>query len=146
MPDQTTLHADLLDEFLRSYPRGSRLIAVSSPDVDRSAAFAETLAGILQERGIAASAVAPDTADTDTLRDEVVGPFRSAREDAVLVVAGDAGLLDRPRRTMWHFAVWLLADDEAPHTAATALVDVSDPQHPIRRFADFCAVPDGYLS
>jgi hypothetical protein len=146
MSDETSLQTSLIDEFLRSYPRGSRLIAVAGVDTDRSTAFAGTLASALQERGITASAVTPDAPDADTLRAEVVGPFRSAREDAVLIVAGDTSLLDSTRRGMWHFSIWLMAGDQVPHTAATALVDVTDPRHPSRRFADFCAVPDGFLS
>lgn len=144
MPDQAdpTTNADLLnsviDEFLRSYARGSRLIAVSSPDRDRSVAFATRLTEALTARDITATSVAPDAPDADTLRTEVVGPFRSTRENAVLVVSGDAGLLDDTRRGMWHFSIWLMTGDERPHTAATALVDVTDPQHPFRQFADSC--------
>jgi len=143
-----SVEADLLnsviDEFLHSYAHGSRLVAVSSPDRDRSAAFAAQLAAAFTARGITATAEVPDAPDADALRSELVGPFRSARENAVLVVAGDPGLLDDTRRGMWHFSIWLMAGEETPHTAATALVDVSDPQHPFRRFADYCAVPDTF--
>ncbi|MDQ0615594.1 hypothetical protein QF046_003235 [Microbacterium sp. W4I4] len=128
----------VIDEFLHSYAHGARLVAVSSPDRDRSAAFAAQLAAAFTSRGITATSVTPDAPDADTLRSEVVGPFRSARANAVLIVAGDAGLLDDTRRGMWHFSIWLLAGDEKPHTAATALVDVTDPQHPFRQFADYC--------
>jgi len=150
MPEHThvTTSAELLnsviDEFLHSYAHGSRLVAVSSPDRDRSAAFAAQLAAAFTARGITATAVTPDARDADTLRSEVVGPFRSARENAVLIVAGDADLLDDTRRGMWHFSLWLMAGDETPHTAASALVDVTDPQHPFRQFADYCAVPDTF--
>lgn len=150
MSDQAdlTTSAELLnsiiEEFLHSYARGSRLIAVSSPDRERSAAFAAQLAAAFTARGITATSELPDAPDADALRSEVVGPFRSARENAVLVVAGDAGLLDDTRRGMWHFSIWLMAGDETPHTAATALVDVTDPQHPFRQFADYCAVPDTF--
>lgn len=140
----TALLDSVVDEFLHSYSRGSRLIAVSSPDRDRSAAFAASLTAALTARGITTTSVVPDAPDADTLRSRVVGPFRSARENAVLVVAGDAGLLDDTRRGMWHFSIWLMAGDETPHTAATALVDVTDPQHPFRQFADYCAVPDTF--
>jgi hypothetical protein len=140
----TDLLDSVVDEFLHSYSRGSRLIAVSSPDRDRSAAFAASLTAALTARGITTTSVVPDAPDADTLRSRVVGPFRSARENAVLVIAGDAGLLDDTRRGMWHFSIWLMAGAETPHTAATALVDVTDPQHPFRRFADYCAVPDTF--
>jgi len=122
------------------------MIAVSSPDRARSSAFATALAAAFTARGIVARSETPDAADAETLRTELVSPFRSAREEAVLLVAGDERLLDGSRRGMWHFSVWLMADGEVPHTAATALVDVTDPQHPSRRFADFCAVPNDYRS
>lgn len=144
MPDRISLLNSVVDEFLRSYPHGARMIAVSSPDRARSADFAAGLAEALTARGITATAVTPDAPDAGALRAEVVAPFRSAREEAVLIVAGDAGLLDGTRRGMWHFSVWLMAGDEVPHTEATSLVDVSDPQHPSRVFADFCAVPSTY--
>jgi hypothetical protein len=144
LTSSTALLDSVVDEFLHSYSRGSRLIAVSSPDRDRSAAFAASLTAALTARGITTTSVVPDAPDADTLRSRVVGPFRSTRENAVLVVAGDAGLLDDTRRGMWHFSIWLMAGDETPHTAATALVDVTDPQHPFRQFADYCAVPDTF--
>ena len=144
MSDETDLLNSVIDEFLHSYARGSRLIAVASPDRDRSAAFAAQLTTALTARGITATSATPGAPDADTLRSEVVGPFRSARENAVLVVAGDAGLLDDTRRGMWHFSIWLMVGDETPHTASTALVDVTDPQHPFRQFADYCAVPDTF--
>ncbi|GAA3940973.1 hypothetical protein [Microbacterium soli] len=146
MADTVPLLDSVIDEFLRSYPRGSRMIAVSSPDRDRSTAFAARLADALTARGIAARARTPDAVDADVLRAELITPFRSTREDAVLVVAGDADLLDSARRGMWHFSVWLMVGDEAPHTAATALVEVTDPEHPSRRFADYCAVPSAFRS
>lgn len=146
MSEETSVQLSIADEFLRAYPRGSRLLAVSSRDGERSTGFADTLVEALRVREVAATAVTPNAPDADTLRSEVVGPFRTAREDAVLVVAGDESLLDSTRRGMWHFSVWLMAEGETPHTAATALVDVRDRQHPSRTYADFCAVPDGYLS
>src|SRR5690606_39409661 len=97
MSDEVSLLNSVIDEFLHSYAHGSRLIAVSSPDRDRSAAFAAQLAQAFTSRGITARAEVPDAADADTLRSGLVGPFRSTRENAVLVVAGDPGLLDDTR-------------------------------------------------
>ncbi|WP_295010383.1 hypothetical protein [uncultured Microbacterium sp.] len=139
------LHA-LADEFLRDYPRGARLLAVASPDPDRSAAFAEELAAVLHEREVPVDVVAQDGRDLDALRAEVVAAFRAERTDAVRVVSGVTSLLAERTRGLWHFSIWLLAGDEVPHTAATALVDVTDPDRPTRRLADYCAVPPSYLT
>jgi hypothetical protein len=40
--------------------------------------------------------------------------------------------------------VWQLAGDEPPHTVAGSIVDVTDPAHPARRFADYCSLPASY--
>jgi hypothetical protein len=87
------------------------------------------------------------TADGDEqrLRDEVIAPFRAdARADRVVIVSGPAALLDPRVRGLWNYTLWQLAGDEQPHSAASALVDVTDPEHPTRRFADYCALPAEY--
>ena len=143
---QRTLFEDLADEFLRDYPRGARLIAVASPDAARSAAAASSLCDVLAGRGIDARVTTQDGRAEDALRSDVVAPFRDSRADAVLIVSGTTGLLAERTRGLWHFSVWLIDGDEVPHTAATALVDVTDPDAPVRRLADYCAVPPSFLT
>ncbi|MGN8027588.1 hypothetical protein [Microbacterium sp. 22242] len=144
--DRRRLLESLADEFLRDYPRGARLLAVASPDPKRSAAFAEGLGEVLRGRGIAATVTAQGDRDEDALRTDVVAPSRASGADAVTIVSGITGLLAERVRGLWHFSVWLIDGDEVPHTAATALVDLTDPGHPTRRLADYCAVPPSYLS
>ena len=143
---QPTLFEDLADEFLRDYPRGARLVAVASPDAERSAAAAESLREVLAGRGIDARVTGQDGRGEDALRADVVAPFRDSRADAVQIVSGTTGLLAERTRGLWHFSVWLIHGDEVPHTAATALIDVTDPAAPIRRLADYCAVPPSFLA
>jgi len=137
---------DLSDELLRDYPRGARLLAVASPSAARSAAFAGGLADALRSRGVAVSVAAQDGRDEASLRADLVTPFRDAGGDAVEIVSGAADLLAERTRGLWHFSVWLIDGDEVPHTAATALVDVTDPEAPSRRLADYCAVPPSFLT
>ncbi|MBS1906648.1 MAG: hypothetical protein JST33_08790 [Actinobacteria bacterium] len=137
---------DLADEFLRDYPRGARLIAVASPSATRSAVFADALADSLRDRGITVSVTAQDDRDEARLRAEIAVPFRAAQADAVQMVPGTTSLLAERTRGLWHFSVWLIEGDEVPHTAATALVDVTDPEAPTRRLADYCAVPPSFLT
>ncbi|GAA5152891.1 hypothetical protein GCM10025768_21660 [Microbacterium pseudoresistens] len=141
-----TLHDDLVDEFLHAAPRGPRLWAVASVDEERAASFATDLSTTLGARGIAAATIAAGDVSADALRADVTGPFRARGEDAVLLVTGGPGALDEQHRVLWHFSVWLLAGDETPHTAASALVDVTDPSYPTRRFGDYCAVPPTWRS
>ncbi|MDT0158417.1 hypothetical protein Q9R19_12325 [Microbacterium sp. ARD32] len=53
-------------------------------------------------------------------------------------VAGGPELLDGTHRGLWHFSIWLMASAHGVHTAPNVLVDLTDPQHPIRRYADSC--------
>ena len=144
--DQRGLLESLAVEFLHDYPRGARLLAVASPDPRRSADFADALAEVLRGRGVAASRIIQGDRDEEALRREVVTPFRAAREEAVTIVSGVTSLLAERARGLWHFSIWLIDGDEVPHTGATALVDVTDPIHPRRRLADYCAVPPSFLT
>jgi len=145
-PAMRPLFDDLAEEFLRDYPRGARLLAVASPSAERSAAFAEELADVLRTRGIEVAVVAQEDRDEAGLRSDIVTPFRDAQADVVQIVSGTTGLLAERTRGLWHFSVWLIDRDEVPHTAATALVDVTDPEAPTRRLADYCAVPPSFLT
>lgn len=141
-----TLFDGIADEFLRDYPRGARLVAVASPDGARSAAAAASLREALAGRGVDARVTIAPGEGAEQLRTEVVAPFRAAGADAVLIVPGSANLLAERARGLWHYSVWVIEGDEVPHTAATALVDVTDPNAPARRLADYCAVPPSFLT
>lgn len=142
MTEETlTLYDDLVREFTHNYPRGARLLAVASIDADRSRVFASHLAEAMERQGIDTRQVTAEGRDEAALRTEVVEPFRAERPDAAILISGDAELLTPEIRGLWHHTLWLVAGDERPYTAASAIVDVTDPAHPTRRFADFCAVP-----
>lgn len=140
----TDVWADIASEFLHFYPRGRRLLAVAGADAERSRAAADALAAALT------------AVDQEVVRDhsadggeagvrEAVTAFRQApTSDVILLFSGPAGLLGERTRGMWNYAVWQLAGDEPPHTVAGAIVDVTDPAHPTRRFADYCALPASY--
>ena len=126
-------------ELLHLYPRGVRLAAVAGSDAERSRAVADALAAALREAGHEAERAHVETVVPEALRTEVIAPFREApASDRVLVVSGPGLLLADDARGIWNFSLWQMAGDEPPYTVATALVDVTDPQHPFRRFADSC--------
>lgn len=82
------------------------------------------------------------TEDAAALRTDVIAPFReSAQDGRVLTVSGPAALMGEDARGVWNYTLWQLAGDEPPHSVASALVDVTDPDRPIRRFNDYCALP-----
>ncbi len=136
---------DVAAEFLHLYPGRARLIGVAGADAERSASAADELAAALTRAGQTVQRVRSDDGDEGALREGPVAEFRADRAaDRVLVVSGPGSLMSQSARGLWNFSVWQLAGTEQPHTAASVLVDVSDPQHPTRRFADYCALPAAY--
>lgn len=140
----TDVWADIATEFLHFYPRGRRLLAVAGADAERSRQAADELATALTASG--QQVVREHSADGDeTELRSVVTAFREGpKSDDILLVSGPAALIGERTRGMWNYALWQLAGDEPPHTVAGSIVDVSDPAHPKRRFADYCALPASY--
>ncbi|KYK00308.1 hypothetical protein [Microbacterium sp. CH1] len=134
----------IAEEFLHLYPRGRRLVAVAGADAERSRAAADGLAAALTAAGQTVERAHTADGEEAALRADVVGPFRAIDSDAVLLVSGPGAIVSPSVRGMWNYVLWQLAGDEPPHTAANALVDVTDPAHPTRRFADYCAVPSSF--
>jgi len=137
--------AGIAEEFLHHYPKAARLLAVTGADAARSRFAADELAGALATRGQTVERVHTADGDEQRLRDDVIAPFRADHQrDRILVVSGPAELINTSARGIWNFTLWQLTGDEPPHAAASALVDVTDPANPTRRFADYCALPEGY--
>lgn len=137
--------SDISTEFLHLYPRGRRLVAVAGADAERSRRAADDLASALTSAGQRVDREHSADGDEQALRTDVIAPFRAAPESgAVLIVSGPPELLSTTARGLWNFIVWQLSGDEAPHSIAAAIVDVSDPEQPIRRFADYCALPSSF--
>ncbi|MFT4259623.1 hypothetical protein [Microbacterium sp.] len=136
--------AGIAGEFLHLYPRGTRLLAVAGADAERSRLAAGALAAALGAAGSETVRVHVRAVDERMLREEVIAPFRAGSSGAVLVVSGPGALLGERARRLWNFTLWQLAGDEPPHTAASALVEMTDPQHPMRRFSDYCSAPASY--
>jgi hypothetical protein len=140
----TEIWNDIASEFLHLYPSGGRLLAVAGADAERSRHAADALAAALEAAGQTVERAHSADGDEQALRADVIAPFRTARSDRVLVVSGPGALVSASARGLWNFTVWQLAGDEQPHTAASAIVDVTDPDAPTRRFADYCALPSAF--
>lgn len=137
----------IAEEFLHLYPAGRRLLAVAGEDAERSRTAADALASALVAAGHEVERTHSQDGDEQTLRADVVTPFRNGpKADRVLIVSGPAALLSPTARGMWNFTLWQLAEDEPPHSVASALVDLTDPAHPTRRTADYCALPASFGS
>jgi hypothetical protein len=134
-----TIHA-LAEEALQNYGHGRVTLAVDGMDAAITAQFADDLAVELRDQGheVERGTVAPD-ATADGLRSSLVGPFRMAGGgDAMLVVDGST-LLGPQLRGFWNFSVRLDgAEPSIDRADATAILNLSDPEHPRRVFADSC--------
>jgi hypothetical protein len=137
--------SDISSEFLHLYPRGRRLVVVAGADAERSRRAADDLAVALSSAGQKVEREHSSDGDEQALRSDVIAPFRAESDGAaVLVVSGPTALLSTTARGLWNFIVWQLAGDETPHSIASAIVDVTDPEQPVRRFADYCALPSSF--
>ncbi|MFE7195277.1 hypothetical protein [Microbacterium oxydans] len=140
----TDVWADIATEFLHFYPRGRRLLAVAGADAERSRQAADELATALTASGQQVVREHSAEGDETELRSVVTAFREGQKSDDILLVSGPAALIGERTRGMWNYALWQLAGDEPPHTVAGSIVDVSDPAHPKRRFADYCALPASY--
>jgi hypothetical protein len=137
-PQRTdTLHA-LVEEVLQNYSHGRVIVAIDGLDAAITAPFADDLAAELRvighevERGSVTAG-----ATVDAVRATIVAPFRAPGGDGYLLVDGHGLLGDL--RGLWNFSVRLDSRIASSDRAeASAIVNVDDPEHPRRVFADSC--------
>ena len=140
----TDAWADIATEFLHFSPRGPRLLAVAGADAERSRRAADDLSAALAAAGQQVEREHSGASDEAGVREVVTTVRESPKSDTILLVSGPASLLGERTRGMWNYAVWQLAGDEPPHTVAGSIIDMTDPEHPQRRFADYCSLPASY--
>jgi hypothetical protein len=121
---QDTLDA-LAGEISQNYGSGFALVAITGEDADVATSFATDLAASFGDRPTRVV-----QADSRPL------PARSDNPDPIFFVKGAA----TAEKENFNFTVWLESDriDRTTRAAASAIVDVSDPDHPRRVFADSC--------
>jgi hypothetical protein len=119
---------DVIDEFAREltsvYSRGKAAIAVQAHDATESLTFANELSAAIAATG----------------RSSRVSDVADAVDDTVTVYGGDV-TMDAANATRWNVTVWLdhaLDADRARRKDSGVVFDVTDPEHPRRRFADSC--------
>lgn len=110
-------------------------------DLERVAAG---LVAGFEQHGISALAAAAPSSDVDALRSDLVAPFRSTGAgDGILVVHGH-GVLGHGARALWRWSLWVEQEDGRLERradvkiAASAVLDVTDPEHPRREWNDAC--------
>lgn len=136
----------IVEEFLHNARRGRRLLAVDGSTPELTTRFADDLAARLVAHDQLTARVSLGAAEETTLRSGTIEPFRAGTlpgaesPETVLVVDG-RGLLDQPIHGIWHFRVWVLADEALPHAGADVIVDATDEDAPTRYFYDYCRIP-----
>lgn len=130
------------------HPRSLRYPAGSEPETGRYDVdtFRRVLGDPFRDGGTGSFVLAA----FDPERDAPIEPrWMTAKADAVLVVDG-AFLQTKDLRGLWSYTIWVegaaepTADEakylsrDKPRVIAAANFDVSDPEHPRRRFTDSC--------
>ncbi len=136
------LYAELAAEILHHYGRGRHIVAVDGADADIVSATADELGRALAAAGASVSRCT--LAGLDDYASSVVAPFRAGDSDEILVL--DGPVLGTAAIGSLAWSMWLDTDgpgigEPGTRTSADAIVDVTDPAHPLRRFSDWCVVP-----
>jgi hypothetical protein len=143
-PQETDTMAAIAGEVIAQVGTNRTVVGIDGQpgtDLERVAA---ALANGFEQHGIPALTAAAPATDADTLRADLVAPFRSTGAgDGVLLVHGH-GLLAPGARTLWRWSLWVERDEDRLErradvkVAASAVLDVTDPEHPRREWNDAC--------
>ncbi|CAN5177483.1 hypothetical protein BH11ACT2_BH11ACT2_23610 [soil metagenome] len=123
------LKQDTLDslaaEISHNYGSGFALVAIAAESADAAASFATELAASFGARSTSVVAL-----DSPPL------PSRAEHPDTLFLVTGAV----TSHAQSFNYTVWLETDriDRTSRAAASAIVDITDPEHPRRVFADSC--------
>ncbi|WP_139195272.1 hypothetical protein [Curtobacterium sp. MCBA15_001] len=143
-PEATDTMAAIANEVIAQVGTNRTVIGVDGQDgVDLERVAAGLVDGFAQH-GVTAMAAAAPTTDADRLRSDLVAPFRTTGAgDGVLVVHGH-GVLGAGARGLWRWSMWVeqesgrLERRADVKIAASAVLDVTDPEHPRREWNDAC--------
>lgn len=143
-PEETDTMAAIAGEVIAQVGTNRTVVGIDGQDGTDLEHVAAALVRGLEQQGVTAMAAAAPTSEADALRADVVQPFRSTGAgDGVLVVHGH-GLLAPGTRTLWRWSLWVEQDSGRLERradvkiAASAVLDVTDPEHPRREWNDAC--------
>jgi hypothetical protein len=143
-PQETDTMAAIAAEAIAQVGTNRTVIGVDGQDGTDLERVAAALVTGFEQHGISAMAAAAPSADQDTLRSDLVTPFRTTGAgDGVLIVHG-RGILAPGVRTLWRWSLWVeqesgrLERRADVKIAASAVLDVTDPEHPRREWNDAC--------
>ncbi|MBT2503291.1 hypothetical protein [Curtobacterium sp. ISL-83] len=143
-PQETDTMAAIAGEVITQVGTNRTVVAIDGQDGTDLERVAAALVSGFAQHGVHAMAAAAPSSDIDVLRSDIVIPFRTTGAgDGVLVVHG-TGLLAPRTRTLWRWSLWVeqesgrLERRADVKIAASAVLDVTDPEHPRREWNDAC--------
>ena len=121
----------LASEIMHNYGSGFALVAISAVETETATSFASELGDSLEAAGRTVSATVVD------------GPDLPARDEGTMYLVTGTAATDPALAGHWNYSIWLEdrdanGIDRTTRAAASAIVDVTDPEHPRRVFADSC--------
>jgi hypothetical protein len=136
--------AAIAQEVIAQVGTNRTVVGVDGQDGVDLERVAQGLVSGFERHGVSAMAAAAPSADVDDLRSGLVTPFRTTGAgEGVLVVHGH-GTLAPGARGLWRWSLWVEQDAGRLERradvkiAASAILDVTDPDHPRREWNDAC--------
>lgn len=136
--------AAIAQEVIAQVGTNRTVIGIDGQDGVDLERVAQGLVTGFERHGVSAMAAAAPSSDADELRSGLVVPFRTTGAgDGVLVVHGH-GTLAPGARGLWRWSLWVEQDAGRLERradvkiAASAILDVTDPEHPRREWNDAC--------
>ncbi|MGU3408548.1 hypothetical protein ACLBWP_00440 [Microbacterium sp. M1A1_1b] len=143
-PEETDTMAAIANEVIAQVGTNRTVIGVDGQDgVDLERVAAGLVQGF-ESHGVSAMAAAAPSADVDELRSGLVAPFRGTGAGAGVLVVHGHGVLGTGARGLWRWSLWVeqetgrLERRADVKIAASAVLDVTDPEHPRREWNDAC--------
>ncbi|WP_439688553.1 hypothetical protein ACRQ4C_09975 [Curtobacterium sp. SP.BCp] len=143
-PQETDTMAAIAAEAIAQVGTNRTVVGIdgqSGTDLEHVAA---ALVAGFEKHGVQAMAAAAPSASADQLRSELVAPFRSTGSGPGVLVVHGHGVLDPGVRGLWRWSLWVEQEEGRLERradvkiAASAVLDVTDPEHPRREWNDAC--------
>ncbi|WP_186317789.1 hypothetical protein [Curtobacterium sp. 9128] len=143
-PEATDTMSAIAGEVIAQVGTNRTVVGIDGQDgVDLERVAAALVTGFAAHGVSAMAAVAP-SADVDALRTGLVTPFRTTGAGPGVLVVHGHGVLASGARGLWRWSMWVeqesgrLERRADVKIAASAVLDVTDPEHPRREWNDAC--------
>ncbi|WFR66289.1 hypothetical protein P9139_15460 [Curtobacterium flaccumfaciens] len=143
-PEETDTMAAIAAEVVAQVGTNRTVVGIDGQDGTDLERVAAALVAGFEQHGVPAMAAAAPSSDVDVLRSDLVAPFRSTGEGPGVLVVHGHGVLAHGARALWRWSMWVERDPGRLERradvkiAASAVLDVTEPEHPRREWNDAC--------